>query len=263
MVIYGKQPVLYALERHINRIEKIFIAKELPKNLFVSLKKYQKPISVLDSKKAQALAHGRNHQGIFAQIRDIEPLDLETIKNQTCLLALCGVSDVGNIGSIMRSAYCLGVGGVLVCDYTLSKSGIEGMIRASAGAALDMQFCNIAHTLEALNELKMAGFVFIGADSVGENITSFLSKSQQNSPQMPKNFKKIDRISHVNSKPAGFVGGFPEKWILFLGSEGEGLQPRILKKMDITLRIPMRRDFDSLNVAHAAVIFLDRLLNRG
>jgi 23S rRNA (guanosine2251-2'-O)-methyltransferase len=48
---------------------------------------------------------------------------------------------------------------------------------------------------------------------------------------------------------------------LILGSEGEGLSKRIKEKLDDIITIEMKRDFDSLNVASAAAILIDRITN--
>ncbi len=68
MIIYGKQPILYILHTNASCIEEIYLAKELPKDIFKQLARLDKPIKRVDMKKAQALAHGGNHQGILASI---------------------------------------------------------------------------------------------------------------------------------------------------------------------------------------------------
>ena len=67
MIIYGKQVVLYALKRHASLIQEIYVAKEWDKQSFKIFSASKKPILRLDPKKAQALAHGGNHQGIFGK----------------------------------------------------------------------------------------------------------------------------------------------------------------------------------------------------
>ncbi|WP_279386272.1 RNA methyltransferase substrate-binding domain-containing protein, partial [Helicobacter cinaedi] len=67
MIIYGKQPILYAIETCPCSITEFYLAKELPRDLFSQLAKLDKPIKRVDNKKAQALSRGGNHQGILAQ----------------------------------------------------------------------------------------------------------------------------------------------------------------------------------------------------
>jgi len=47
---------------------------------------------------------------------------------------------------------------------------------------------------------------------------------------------------------------------LLLGSEGEGLPKKVLQKADKTVTIKMHNNFNSLNVATAAAILIDRMI---
>lgn len=254
MIIFGKQSVEYVLAHHQTKIQEIYIAKELAKEQFSRLKACGKPIKVLDFKKAQALAHGRNHQGVLLKIA-YDPLsNVRDMLEHDTLVVLYGLSDVGNIGAIVRSAYALGAGGVLLTDVNLQHNALEGIMRSSAGALLDMPFCVFPRTLDLINELKMAGFTLLGADMAGEDIQSFVSNlaSSQSLSQDSLNSQKNDIMKAFKFQS--------KKWVLFMGSEGEGLSAKIAKKLDKTLSIPMAHAFDSLNVAHACVILLHRLL---
>lgn len=262
MILFGKQPVLYALSHHKDKIQEIYVAKELPKELFHTLKSANKPITILDSKKAQALSHGRNHQGILAKITPINPTAFNTMKSFDTLLMLVGLSDVGNIGAIVRSAYCLGTCGVIVAQSNLHQNAIEGITRSSSGALLDMPFCIIPNALDCLNELKMANFTLLGADMAGENVAQIRQTLSQECKKNTQKLPKIDTIGtlkHTQSQMA--QNEKLQKWVLCVGSEGEGLSQRFLQRMDLRVCVPIRRDFDSLNVAHATIILLDRLLN--
>lgn len=221
MIIYGKQIVFYAIKHHKNKILEFYLAKEMPQDVFRKLRKLNKPILRLDTKRAQALANGRNHQGIFAKIMPLEPIPFAIIKQYQKILVLCGISDMGNIGGIFRSAYALGIEAILIAHIQSPK--IEQILRTSSGAAFDIPFCTTTNVLDAINELKNAGFACYGADMQGENIATFYPK---------------------------------EKWALFLGEEARGLYTKITKKLDKILSIKMYHDFNSLNVSVAAGIML-------
>lgn len=226
MIIYGKQPILYILHTNASCIEEIYLAKELPKDIFKQLARLDKPIKRVDMKKAQALARGGNHQGILASIIPPSPLSLNDLKSKDSLLVLYNVTDVGNIGSIFRTAYALGVGGVVICLSNLSQKAIESIARLSSGAFLHMPYGVFPHIFDIINELKNADFMLIGADMQGQESC---------------NVKK--------------------KWALFLGSESEGLSARLKHKLDTILSIKMEHHFDSLNVAVATGILIDRIKN--
>lgn len=262
MIIFGKQPVLYAIMHHKDKIQEIYVAKQLPKEVFSTLKSTNKPIIVLDNKKAQALAHGRNHQGIFAKITPLHPTPLNMMKSFENLLLLVGLSDVGNIGSIVRSAYCLGACGVILAQNNIHQNAIEGIVRSSSGALLDMPFCIIPNVFDCLNELKMANFTLLGADMAGESVVKIRQSLTQVCKKNTQKLPKIDTIGILQSTPLQTAQDERlQKWVLCVGSEGEGLSEKFLQRMDLRVCVRIKRDFDSLNVAHATIILLDRLLN--
>lgn len=224
MILYGKQPVFYALQVHKESIEEFYLAKELPKSDFARLVAINKPIKRVDSKKAQSLARGGNHQGILAKITPPLESPFDEMKQKDSLLILCGITDVGNMGSIFRTAYALGIEGIVI-GVTLSEVAKEGVLRTSSGTFLEMPYCFYTNVLSIPNELKNAGFSLYGSDMRGK-----------------------DECKDGN-----------KKWALFLGSESQGLSARLKHKMDKILSIKMEHHFDSLNVAVATGILIDRI----
>ncbi|MCR6593161.1 RNA methyltransferase substrate-binding domain-containing protein, partial [Campylobacter insulaenigrae] len=65
MIVYGKQVFFYILEKHKDKINEIFLAKECEKSEFTKITKCSKKIKKLDFKNAQSLARGGNHQGFL------------------------------------------------------------------------------------------------------------------------------------------------------------------------------------------------------
>ncbi len=224
MIIYGKQIVLYVLEKHPSLIEEVMFSKEIEPKLFSKFLKLGKKIIKLDNKKAQGLAKGGNHQGFFLKLSEFSYTPIKDIKDMNFILVLDGLTDVGNIGAIIRTAYSLGVEAVIASDVkTLNNQGI---VRTSAGAMLDMPFTIYPKTLDLANELSQNGFTLIGAAMNGTDL---------------KKYGKIEKTDKV---------------ALFMGSEGEGIHPKVLKKMDLKVSIGMEHSFDSLNVSVAAGILI-------
>ncbi len=227
MIVYGKQISLYILDNFPEIIEEIYLQKEIDKKLFYKFSNLGKKIIKLDPKKAQSMAKGGNHQGFLLGIKDIEFADFQEVKNQSgFLLVLYNITDIGNIGAIVRTAYAFGVDAVIV---TAQKNfSLEPVIRSSAGAMLNMPMVLYTNALDLVNELKMAGYKTYGAGFKGEDIRS---------------------VAFLNKKA------------VFLGSEGEGIPRKILSKLDKQITINMVRDFDSLNVSAATAIICDRIAN--
>ena len=223
MIIYGKQAALYALREHSDKILTIYLTKLslLPKDL---LKKYGSKIKTIENKWAQKLSKGGNHQGIIVEMDEIEPPSIDTLKKGDFLVILDGLTDVGNIGAIIRSAYALGADGVFVTG--LKQINMSGVVRASSGAALSLVPVVYSNILDLINELHQVGFLIYGADLDGEPLQNAL---------------------------------FNKKRVLVLGSEDRGISKRVKEKIDNIYKIEMKRDFDSLNVSAAAAIFLHRM----
>ncbi|MCG3710981.1 23S rRNA (guanosine(2251)-2'-O)-methyltransferase RlmB [Aliarcobacter butzleri] len=227
MIIYGKQIVLYVLENHPKLVEEVFLSKEIDNKLFSKFLKLGKKIHRLDNQKAQALAKGGNHQGFFLKLSQFDYAPIKELKAMNFILVLDGVTDVGNIGAIARTAYSLGIDGIIASNIkTINNSGI---VRTSAGALLDLPFCIHPRSADLASELIDAGFTLIGATMDGVNL---------------KKYGKIEKSDKV---------------ALFLGSEGEGISPKVAKKLDLKVSIKMEHEFDSLNVSVAAGILIYNL----
>lgn len=227
MIVFGKQCFEYVLEHAPMQIQEIYLSKDIEKALFKRLQKLCVPILRIDNKKAQSLSRGKNHQGVFARIETIKITPMQNLLDMKSLIVLCGMSDIGNIGAIVRSAYALGVCGVIVSDReNLQVQALEGIFRSSSGALLDLPLGFYKSSLDVANEAKMRGFTLIGAG-------------------------KSKEVKMLESKP--------DKWVLFIGREDIGLSNKIICKLDYLLHINMYNNFDSLNASVATGILIDRI----
>jgi len=218
MIVYGKRVVEYIIQKHGNIVKELLIAKKLDKKDLNKLKKFK--INFIDNKTAQKISRNSNHQGYFAKI-DFTPQKLTINGNK--ILVLDSVTDMGNIGAIIRTSYALGIDLLIITG--IKELKWPQVIRTSAGAALDMKILVFHNILELINILKTKGYLIIGADMGGEC-----------------------RIE-------------AQKIALIMGNEGEGLKKKVKEKLDKILSIDMKNGFDSLNVSVAAGILIDRIAN--
>ena len=225
MIIYGKQLFLHIIKNYKKSVKMVYLAKECDKALFSQIVGVGAPIKRVDNQKAQALAHGGNHQGFLAEVEEFEFKSIDEIKKQNFIAILYGLSDVGNIGAIVRTAHALGCGGIVVVAKNLA---MEGVLRASSGAAYEANIALVEDGLSLLNELKQVGFKIYATASGGKN-------------------------AHEVK--------FNQKIALVMGSEGEGLHKKVLTKSDEIVGIKMKNDWDSLNVSAAFAILCDRIIN--
>lgn len=163
-----------------------------------------------------------------------EEITLESMLNDSQkLVVLDGITDVANIGAIIRNAAGLGADGVVLtntcCDPYHRRS-----IRVSMGTIFqipvlrinDVQSRTIIQTLRE-HKFNCAGLCL---DSTAIDLNSFSYSSQ-------------------------------EKLVLFFGSEGSGLSSEILKNLDTKIVVPMHHGVDSLNVSVCTGIVLWHLFN--
>jgi len=223
MIIYGKQVCLYALAHHAEKIQTVYVAKKniLPQELFHA---YHDKIKFLEEKWAQSMAKGGNHQGLLVEMSPFQESSFSDIKRENFIVVLDGLTDVGNIGAIIRSAYALGVDAIIITG--VKQINFAAVARTSSGAMFDMPIMITTNILDNLNELAQLGFTIYGASMQGENIQDVQ---------------------------------FSKKRLLVMGSEGKGLSKKVVSKINKMVSIEMKHAFDSLNVSAAAAIFIHRM----
>jgi len=211
------------LKKHPERVEKIYIAKKgvLPQELFEA---FGSKIKFIENRWAQQLSKGGNHQGLLAEMKEFEPTPLSRIKEGGFVLVLDTLTDAGNIGAIVRSAYALGVDGIVATG--VRQLNYSAIMRTSAGALMEMPFRVEFNILDVLHELKQVGHTLYGASMEGTPLEEM---------------------------------HFASRRTLVLGSEDRGISKKARQKLDETLAITMKREFDSLNVSAAAAIMIHRM----
>lgn len=225
MIIYGKQLFLHILSKKKDIIKCVYLAKECDKAIFNKIIKSNLEIKRADFKKAQALARGGNHQGFLAEVEDFAFCDISFIKKFSKIAILYELSDVGNIGAIIRTAYALGMDGVIIVAKSVA---MEGVVRTSSGAAYEIPICICSDGLGLINELKQSEFTIYTTASSGKDVRDVKFKT---------------------------------KIALIMGSEGDGIPKKVVSKSDECVGICMKNSFDSLNVSAAFAIICDRIMN--
>ncbi|MHC5233088.1 TrmH family RNA methyltransferase [Brucella sp. LJL56] len=184
---------------------------------------YSVPQTVMD-----AVAGFHVHRGILAVgHRKKQPnlqAMLDGLPTNSLVVVLCGISNHDNVGSIFRNAAAFESDCVLM-DETCCDPLYRKAIRVSVGATLKIPYFHGANIDEIIAALGDAGF-------------NLLALSPSSSLSI------YDATKHARQA-------------LLLGTEGDGLPPRLLHKLQ-TARIPMSKAFDSLNVATASGIALSR-----
>ena len=232
-IIFGKNSVLEALiagEREINKIlisknlhsdQKLNKIKELAQNNGVVFQFVAK-------EKFQPYAEF-NHQGVIAHISPIEYMELEDFLDKphenAALVILDGVEDPHNLGAIIRTCVCAGVAGIVIPSRrnVLVNSIVE---KTSAGAINHIPIIKVNSLVNAVQKLKNSDWWIIATDASAKD-----------------NYYNVD-YCNMNSA-------------IIMGAEHAGVSKSLLKLSDFVVKIPMMKDFNSLNVSNAlsAIIF--------
>lgn len=224
MLIYAKQPIQYLIQNHPNKIKTLYLAKEVDKKEYARLMKMNFEVKRIPPDAAGVMCKNANHQGILAEVDEYELHPFKPTLDKDFILVLSGLTDVGNIGAIVRTAYAMGVDAIVACGVKNLK--LAPIVRTSTGALFDIPFVLEHNILDVMNDLKTSGFCLYGADMGGVDIRDIKLK---------------------------------QKRALILGNEGEGLSSRIISKLDEVISIKMSHKFDSLNVSVAGAILMDRM----
>jgi TrmH family RNA methyltransferase len=144
------------------------------------------------------------------------------------LLAIAGVQDPGNLGTILRSAEAFGAGGVLLGQGTVSPFNPK-VVRASAGSVFRLPVVRVALS-EALGQMKELGL------------------------------RLVATVSHKGTPldQANLAGPLA----IFIGGEGAGLSRDLIKQMDEVVAIPQAPQVESLNAGVAASIVLYEVMRQ-
>ncbi len=157
----------------------------------------------------------------------------DVIGPSATVVALEAISNADNIGGVFRNASALGADAVLL-DPACTDPLYRKAIRTSMGAALRVPFARAPLWPEAMRLLRAHGYTVVALTprAPAEDLIAFASR------------------------------GRPERLALVAGAEGAGLSEAVERGSDVRVRIPVRPEADSLNVAVAIGIALHALQSR-
>jgi TrmH family RNA methyltransferase len=161
--------------------------------------------------------------GAYKQrLAPLDQLDGEVI------VALDGVRDPGNLGTILRTCDSVGVGGVILVGESCDPFSVEA-VRATMGSIFAVKVARAS--FEDLQRFKRAR----GARLIGTSLKGAALGDGEN------------------------VGG---RVIVFMGNEQSGLSADMEAACDMLVKLPMRGRADSLNLAIATAVTLYDLWRR-
>ncbi len=230
--IYGIRPVIEAIEAG-KTFEIVMLQKGVSGANFLEMHKLliknniaykYVPVEKLNRETSKI------HQGVVAYTSAIEYQDIEQIipfvfeKGEIPLiLVLDKITDVRNVGGILRTALATGVHAVI---YPKLGSAMlnEDAVKSSAGAAFKIPICRVGNMKQTVQFLQESGLQIIACT---EKAKEYIHTADLTAPTA-----------------------------IVMGNEEIGISEDILKGADAMLRIPMADAIGSLNVSVATGMVL-------
>jgi 23S rRNA (guanosine2251-2'-O)-methyltransferase len=195
-------------------------------------------IPILFKKGSELEAHlpGVAHQGIALLAQGFSYSDLEGMvsrslkqREHALLLAADHVTDEGNLGAIIRTAAFFGVHGLFLPKDRSARVSPK-VLKRSAGAYAHVPVARVVNLGRTLDLLKKKGFWIIGTAENG-----------------PESIYRFD---------------WKRDLVLVLGGEARGLSRSVRERCHQVVRIPLKGEVSSLNVAVAGGVILSEIIRR-
>jgi 23S rRNA (guanosine2251-2'-O)-methyltransferase len=231
-LVSGRKAVLEALENG-KPLERIYIQSNFfgkqTDELLSKAQLHKVPVSRVPVEKLNGFNAGP-HDGVIGLLARIQYQDLQDVisfvveKAEVPLfLILDGITDIRNIGGIARTAYCTGVQAIIIPDKGVGMLN-EDAVLTSAGALEHIPVCRVNSLMKAVDELHLNGIRVLASEMKAER-----------------------KLHEMN---------FKEPVAIVMGSEEKGIYPALAKICDEKFSIPMKGDFESLNVSVATGMIL-------
>ena len=209
-------------------IIRVFVSEKMTRD-FGSLLKFcaenKMAYRVVGDAELEKVSGARHHEGICIVAHAKEPVvlaDLLSKEGPGFILALDGVGNPHNIGTLLRTAAHFGARAVLIGGPLRKLS--SAVYRTAEGAA------------------EHVGAVF------AEDLGPLLRQCSD------AGYSVCATSSHKGQDL--YEKGLPARSCILLGAERDGLSPALMQNADIALCIPGTSAVESLNVASSAAVFL-------
>ncbi len=237
-LVIGREGIITAM-RSGTHLDKIYLDTRAQGEEFREIKslatQYNVPISYVPLAKLNSFNAG-DHGGCVAMLSKVHYQDLQDVISLVVergevplFLILDGITDIRNIGGIARTAYCSGVHAIIIPDKGVGALNEDALL-TSAGALEKLTFCRVNSLMKAVDELHLNGIRVFAAEMKGA-VNIFDADLRQ---------------------PAAII----------MGNEEKGIYPALLKICDEKIRIPMKGEFESLNVSVATGMILYEVMRQ-
>lgn len=193
-------------------------------------------IKEVEKNKLDEMCENQNHQGVIATVPPFEYSDVDDILDlakqkheKPFIIILDEIEDPHNLGSIIRTAECVGANGVIIPKRRSAEVN-STVNKTSAGAVQYVKIARVTNLNDTIKYLKENDVWIYGTDAGAK--------------------------SYYNEQ--NYRGGVA----IVIGSEGYGMNKLVAKNCDFLVKIPMKGKVNSLNASVSAGIMMYEVLNQ-
>ena len=265
LAVCGLNAVIALAEYHPEQINRLFLREERLKlftGICKDLAQRKRPYKICEDEELERICKSTHHQGVVAMIflPEVKPLSRDDLaewsnENRTGIV-LHSVGNDHNLGAMARSAAFFDVKYLVMAgvepkadDASSDLVGDEsseideeprlttGSYRVAEGGMEHVTVRSVRNTVAFLRDASRS-LITIGADTRARQRIGDL-------PQIIKEMKKGGRLGTA----------------LVFGNEEVGLPDNVKSHCSVLVRIPGTGLMDSLNVAQAATLFMQRIFD--
>lgn len=198
------------------------------KSIVVTEKVFDTLTDVVSPQGVLAVINKKGFEKINTKNKSIKNIDIENVielridKNADYILAIDGIQDPGNLGTIIRTADSANLKQIIVSKNTVDSYSPK-VIRSTMGAIYRVNIIETENLVETLEKLKEAGFKVVTTSLDTDN--------------------SVYDISY-------------DKSIVVIGNEANGVSKEVQDMSDYKVKIPMLGKTESLNASVAAGIMI-------
>jgi 23S rRNA (guanosine2251-2'-O)-methyltransferase len=254
VILYGRNPVREALHgRRAHQVEEVWATSGAGREPWLD----GVGVRVANGEEIERRCGSSAHQGMCADAGPYPYAGAEELLmgKEPLLVALDQVQDPQNLGSICRTAECVGAAGVIIPERRAAEV-TPAVCKASAGAVEHLPVARVRNLADFLARAREVGCWCYGAAAAPEELGQPAARVPAASGARKSRSGGGVPVSVSYDTPDYRGSGV----VLVLGSEGRGLRPRVAGECDQLISLPLRGKMESLGVSAAAAALLYEIL---
>lgn len=230
-ILYGIHPVFEALKAGKRKIFELHLVKNKTSQRVKQIAEFAKSLNIriikTHASELSLMVGNDLHQGIGAVVSAYPTVNLADVINKLdgahFILILDHIEDPQNLGALIRTALCVGAGGVII-PRNRTATPTPFVSKASAGALEHIHLIQATNISNAIKTLKDKGIWIFGMEK--------------------------------NAPTSIFSCDFSGSIAIVIGGEAKGIHPLVKKHCDFLISIPQVGRISSLNASAAGAVVM-------